>query len=531
MLAHAKPTVAADAFAPGGAPEAAFGRQWRLWQIGLAAAYLISVGLLLASHVREFADETDNLLGGVVLVRGARLYVDYFSSHMPLAYYVAAIPALFGAVRVEDFRPFTNALLVLGTLLFVWAFRRGVRLEILGLWAVLTIYAHTVQFGEMLTAGTLAGFGVLAAGLIVYTTPGLRWVRTGASSGTTGGFNWWRALALAVAVWVALQSALLAVYPLAVLALAYLWVRRGRGMRETLLLALIVVVPHLLTLLWLWANGTLGEFLYDAVEFNQTFYSQYLMSGSPGQMLHDWEAQYRTYIVQSLSEPTGLQSVLVVANAAAALLIGRSRGVLVGVAYYLFAALSHIRTEDGYYLVSYVSLAVIGVASAEGLRSRRFVLPSLAGLALLAVFVVRVAVTYDFSPGPPRNVAEGPIVALLTGPDDRIFVAPYDPYLYLATNRLPATTSPFYFPWQAIDPRTENRLIAELLSRRPPVLVFRQDELVNGQWLPREYGQRVLEALQQAYVPLDASSPTLRDVLVPKERLAEARARIAALGY
>ena len=530
MLARAKPTVAADAPALGGASQPTLGRRRNFWLIGLTAAYLISVGLLFASHVREFADETDNLLGGIVLVRGARLYVDYFSSHMPLAYYVAALPAQFGAVRLEAFRPFTNALLVVATLLFVWGFRRGVQVEILALWAVLAVFAHTLQFGEMLTAGTLAGFGVLAAGLLIYTTPRLRWVRTQADSSTVEGFDWWRALALSAAVWVALQSALLAVYPLAVLALAYLWVRRGGDIREMLLLAVIIVVPHLLTLLWLWANGSLGEFFYDAVQFNQTFYSQYLMSGTPVQMLHDWEAQYRTYIVQSLADPSGIQSVLVVANIVAAVLVGRARGVLAGAAYYLFAALSHIRTEDGYYLVSYMSLAVIGVASVQGLRRRRWLLPSLAGLGLLAVFVARVATTYDFSPGPPREVAEVPIVAALTGSEDRIFVAPYDPYVYLATHRLPATTSPFYFPWQAVDPRTENRLIAELLTRRPPVIVFRHDELVNGQWLPSEYGQRVLEALEPEYAPLDASAPVLRDILVPREGLAEARARIAVLG-
>ncbi len=550
MLAHAKPTVDADAPAAGSAPGFSIGghlRRRRPWYLALAAAYLVSVGLLFTSHVREFADESDNLLGGVVLVRGARLYVDYFSSHMPLAYYVAAIPAAFGAVGVEDFRPFTNALLILATLLFVWGFRRGVGVELLGLWAVLTIFAHTLQFGEMLLAGTLAGFGVLAAGLIVYTTPGLRFVKspvTARADGQSLGqplkpsqvdapprFDWLRAVALSAAVWVALQSALLAAYPLAVLAVAYLWTRRARAIRETMLVAAIVIVPHVLTLGWLWANGTLAEFFYDAVQFNQTFYSQYLMSGSPVQMLHDWEAQYRTYVAQSLSEPLGLQSVLVVANAVAAVLIGRARGVLVGVAYYVFAALSHIRTEDGYYLVSYLSLAVIGVASVKGIRRRRSVVPAIAGLALVGVFVVRVALTYDFSRLPPREAAEVPIVRALTQPGDRIFVAPYDPYVYLATERMPAATSPFYFPWQAIDRRTEDRLMAELEANRPPVIVFRQDELVNGQWLPREYGRRVLDALLAEYAPLDASAPTLRDVLVPQEKLAEARRRVAALGY
>ena len=53
----------------------------------LGALYLLAVGLLFANRVHEFADESDNLLGGLLIRRGYRLYGDYFSSHMPLPYF------------------------------------------------------------------------------------------------------------------------------------------------------------------------------------------------------------------------------------------------------------------------------------------------------------------------------------------------------------------------------------------------------------------------------------------------------------
>src|SRR5207248_8391404 len=114
----------------------------------LVLLYLVAVALLVVSHVREFADETDNLLGGVLLARGARLYVDFFSSHMPFAYYLAALPAAFGAVRLEEFRPFTNGLLLVATLGFVPAFGRRAGLAGMGVWAVLRVHAHPLQFRE-----------------------------------------------------------------------------------------------------------------------------------------------------------------------------------------------------------------------------------------------------------------------------------------------------------------------------------------------------------------------------------------------
>src|SRR5437016_7837571 len=99
----------------------------------MVVLYLVAVGLLFASRVREFADETDNLLGGLLITRGDRLYVDFFSSHMPVAYYVAAVPALLGAVTLEQFRVFTNLLLILATAGVVRAFLGRLPMLVLGL--------------------------------------------------------------------------------------------------------------------------------------------------------------------------------------------------------------------------------------------------------------------------------------------------------------------------------------------------------------------------------------------------------------
>lgn len=492
---------------------------------GLAVLYLASVGLLLASRVREFADESDNLLGGLLIARGERLYVDYFSSHMPFAYYLAAVPALFGAVHLEQFRPFTDGLLVLATLGTVWLFRHRLPLELLGAWAVLVVYAHVLQFGEMLTAGTCAGFGCLLAGLLFYTTPGLR-------------FSVRQAIGLAAAVGVAVQSELLALYPLAVLAVAFVWAHWRRPLR-IFELGAIVLAPHLLVLLGFALSGALSAMLYDAAQFNQAYYSQFVMSASPVQMLHDWEAQYRTYLHLSLADPLGIQGGLVLGNLAAAGLAWARRGPLVGLAVYAFGALSHVRTEDGYYLVSYASLALVGtwavgvLAHARRCRTRAgalALLGALLSLALLGNWLVRVGREYDLSGRPARTAAEVPIILALTQPGERIFVAPYDPYLYLATDRMPAARLPFYFPWQAVDPRSRGELLADLRANRPPVIVFRQAEAVNDRWVAGEYGRPLLDALAADYAPLDPTAPVLQDVLVPRERLAAARQRLAELG-
>ncbi|MGI9145247.1 MAG: hypothetical protein ACR2IK_01645 [Chloroflexota bacterium] len=485
--------------------------------VTLIGLYLVAVGMLLASRVREFADETDNLLGGLLITRGSRLYVDFFSSHMPVAYYVAAVPALLGATTLEQFRVFSQLLLIGATLAVVWVFRNSLSLVLLGLWATISVFAHTLQWGEMLTASTCAGYGVLLAGLLFYTTPGLR-------------FSWRQQLLLSAAIFLAVQSELVAIFPILLLGLCLVAVRL-RDLRGLVSLLAIVAAPHVAMLLAMRLSGELADFAYYAYQFNQLYYAQFVMNPSVAGMLHDWEAQYRTYVRLSLQNPLGWNACLVLANVVAAGLVSRSRGLLVGAIYYVFVALTHVRNEGAYYLCSYFSLALDLTWAIGCLRSRsrrwQLVLPGLV-LLLGANFVTQVGLTYDLSRRPARNEPDVAIVASITVPGERILVVPFDQYVYLAANRMPASMFSYYLPWHAIDPRIDARLRDDLRAERPPVVIFRGDELVNGQWLPRQYASGLYDFLAaQGYVPLDASSPLLGDVLVRKDRLMAARESLA----
>lgn len=508
----------------------------------LLALFGVAVVLLFKSPLREFADESDNLLGGYLLVRGYRLYADYFSSHMPFVYYLAAIPSLLGASKLEHYRLFSNALLVLTTLSIVWGFRRRLPLPVLLLWAIMAVFAHRLSWGEMLHAGTCAGYGVLVAGLLFYTTPDLA-------------FSLRQKLALSVAVFVAVQSSLLTIYPLALLAVCYVAVRLAAARHTSIVrearavgsLLLIVATPHLVVLALYWSIGALGPFIYDAYLFNQRYYSQFVMNPSVLGMLHDWQAQYRTYLYMNLFQPFGIEWFLILANFVATLITFRARGALYAGVFYLFIGLTRLRAEGSYYLTSYfsVAIAVVWAASAFSSRVRAWrerraiprLSPSLLGaagcimfLALTLNFFTRVALTYNFSGRPHYRSPFAPIVQTATSRDERLFVAPYDPYLYLATERLPATKYPFYFPWQAADPATEADLLGELSASRPPLVVFQRYELVNGQYLTIEWGKRVFEYLQQEYVQVDPSHPVLGDVFMRPDRVGDVRKKLEEAG-
>jgi hypothetical protein len=347
-------------------------------------------------------------------------------------------------------------------------------------------------------------------------------------------------VALSAAVFVAVESELVAVFPLLLLGVCYAVVRLtaisqrraalAAEVRSAVVLGLIIIAPHALLVLAFWMKGMLADFVFDAYQFNVDDYSRFVMNPSVVGMLHDWEAQYRTYLVLSLRDPFSLQWCLVVGNLLATWVVFRSRGWAVAGLYYLFVALCHVRDEGAYYLCSYFSLALsITWAIGHLRRPDAWQAVGVAAVALVSgVFLVQVAPELDLS----RPAVESPqasVVQMLTAPGEEILVVPFDPYVYLASGRMPASRLPFYFPWQAIEPRSRDVLMDDLRSARPPLVIFRGDELVNGQWLPREYAKDVHEfLLSLGYTPLDATSPLLGDVLVRQDRLAGARQQLQA---
>jgi hypothetical protein len=426
-------------------------------------------------------------------------------------------------------------------------------------WAVITVFAHRIQWGEMLHAGTVAGFGVFVAGLFFYTSRDLR-------------FSLRDKLALALAVFVAVQSSQLTVFPLGLLAVIYGVViglrssvfghrritdRRPRTVdiaewREAATLLGLIALPNLVLVIWYWAIGALQPFMYDVYTFNQLFYSQFLMNGSALGLVHDWEAQYRTYLAMNLAQPSGIDFYLIVAVFGATAITWARRGPIVAILFYLFVALTRVRAEGSYYLSAYLCVALclvwairacgtllprqpqgppkgalIRAGGWDGARSapRRYAAPVF--LILTVVFGVNVLRLYDFTRHPAYRSPFVSIVSDATQPSDRIFVAPYDPYLFLASQRLPATRYAFYFPWQAADPVTEADMIDELRASQAPMVIFMRDELVNAQYPTRVWGARMLAVLQQEYVQLDPDDPVLGDVFVRPDRLADVRARLS----
>jgi hypothetical protein len=166
--------------------------------------------------------------------------------------------------------------------------------------------------------------------------------------------------------------------------------------------------------------------------------------------------------------------------------------------------------------------AAPGLAALRWLR-RPF---ALLVLALTLNFTVNVLGAYRFTALTWRDSPYVPLIETLTDPGERIQVAPYAPHLYLATRRLPATSYEFFFPWEAIDPRTADDFLGQLRANPPPLVIFQGQELVNGQFRAAEWEPELVAFLAQGYESLDPAHPLLSNVYVRRDRLADARDRL-----
>ena len=115
------------------------------------------------------------------------------------------------------------------------------------------------------------------------------------------------------------------------------------------------MLPHVLVLVAAWLGGVLPDFVYDAFQFVQAYYSQYLMNPSPLGILRDWQAQYR------LRSGLAARSIASMPCRSSPTPCRRRRApsrMVRRCLAHLFVALTHVRTSGMSRPLSHFSLAI-----------------------------------------------------------------------------------------------------------------------------------------------------------------------------
>ena len=525
----------------------------------------------------QYVDEADNFLGGLMIARGYRLYVDFFSQHMPFPYYATALASLFGAHDMLTYRAIFAVVIALVLGGIIAYFRRWLPTVLLWTLVFSIGLGHPIFSGYMVLADHFFALALLIVVLFVLAKD--------------VDFSLGDQLAISACCFVAVQSTLISIYPLALIAVFYVlrkWPQLGwsrRAWRPEVAFVALLAAPHLALVAVLVQQDAFASLVDQAVVFNQQYYSRYDIGGDPIGILRNSMADFGS-LAERYLRPSGwreVETVLLVSNIGAAATLVKTRGKLFGLFYVGLVLLSRMRGPgyhgSPYFVVSFLSMAILVAQAVEALlplalsgaaRSfgwswvalisapRRSLVPAgprtpsvgqpwLQGLrvptlGLLAAYLAWAALFYHDIGGfylhlPRGQGLETPytrVVAAATEPADRIWAAPFEPSLYVETNRLPASPYAYYHPWLADSPAITAGLLRDLRAVRPPVVVFKADWHIPWAFplpVPAEFGREVFAYIQQEYVALDPADPVLRDVYLRRSELDTLRARLTQRGF
>lgn len=244
------------------------------------SALLISIVvfvLLCTFSVSDlFIDENDNILGGMIIAKGGVLYRDYITQHTPVPYYLCAVAAVFGAGSLQQFRLSYYILQAA-----VWGFlydrhavhigkRRMIFIPVLNT-VLLPVIVPPCSY--MILADCIQGLCMtaLAMEFLAYSKD--------------KEIGWGRASIVSICIWGSFGSAFISVYALAPIVFVvlfveiYEWKKRGgtgAGMIEKFCkLAIAVIFPLAVTLLYFWYHGALKQAYMQAFKFNTEVYPVY----------------------------------------------------------------------------------------------------------------------------------------------------------------------------------------------------------------------------------------------------------------
>ena len=558
----------------------------RVWahRLAPAAYFLLVLGMYLSLlNGQSFVDELDVFYGGYSVSRGADVYKVYLSQHMPFSYYMAALPALFGAWTVGQFR--------LGMYLELSALWTGLylrhRRKMPGVVFLLLPLLYLSQLRYLTLGMTMISDHWQGIGLVMILFEILRYREHQLVSAPGRGKNALRdadagipvpmAVMVSLGILLSLGTTFVSAYPVFVFFLGFAamaarkyWTARkgwrerpeaGKAERkrfwmEVLRLVLICAGPFVLLGAWYAVSGNLMNFYQGAYDINVRVYSQYMgglgsdAAGAAQSVLPVLNATVIGAAEGWLVWPETLLWVLaeLLGILWCAMWVGRKHPAA-GIAVVLATVLAGVRGFDQYHAMAFICLSLAELCwclgqSMEILRGKAGGKPAwacgaaiTAGAVLLALPMASDAATVLREPEVISRGTESEntwILEALTERGDTVHACGINVYgpdmmrLGLVPDEacLGATTPWF---WEEFGERE----LAAIRAHAPAIVLYDEEaELWNYQY--QEFGADFFHYLMENYRPLtplsapdapsDAENAALGgDVWIRNDAWAEAR--------
>ncbi len=499
--------------------------------------------LLLNSVHDKYPDEFDNILGGYLINHGELPYRDFFSHHGPLAYFLAGILTGVTGQSFVGFRILTAGvfLLIFIATYLVWT-RRTTLPRIIPLAYTLTAGLGATYFwGHMFLADPLAGYLIVPAyGLLVakiFKKEALTTVDLWLISLFTGG-----------AVLVSMTYTYTVMVIIGGTFLSFISSQKGRDIKELAIkmgkFAVIMATPYLVFFLYLLITGSVEEFYYQAVQYNQRYYI-YNYPRDPGvttinpvryaiviftKFTEDFRILLTGVLNPNLNNPFNL-SVAVV-NAAILLVFTLQRRLLLAGLTLFSLAFSTVRSNlfeskatdyqsAVYFLITFFNASFLIYFFREELEkvkdySRRLVLSVVLltfGLYWLFTLMFLFQETWRWNylryMGRVPLIYDRPQIAntvnAVTNRDEYCWVGPFEfEEMFYLDCKLPSKYH-WILPQFAGIPQIKSELISEFSKNRPRVIVYNRQYSAFGQ--SADFSGFFLEWLDKNYISLKDIGP------------------------
>lgn len=484
----------------------------------------------------KYPDEFDNILGGRYILQGILPYSGFFSHHGPIAYFVAAFIDIFSGTSFYKFRIFYSIALLSYLLITYLIIKKtiGETLSRFYLFFILIVGLGATYFwGHMLVADILSGYFIIPAyGILL-----LKSIYKKSLSVIDLYY-------ISFFTFFALMSALTVIYLAAFLyifALFYYFTSAQHKIIsiKTLKPLAIFALPFVIFLFYLIVTGSLFDYVYQSIIFNQKYYIyNYPSSGGSGVnpiryaivIAHTFYNNYHGLLNQVRDFNLGAPFNISLAVANICLVIYLFLKKQYSLAALVFAALiySNARSspldssEKDYQSAVYILISLFNMYFLlpklyselnDHLEFGKKIVFSLLFLLLsfysffnaLFLFGTFQQRAYDKYMGTAPLIYDRPVIApilsTVINDNEYMWIGPLAfEELYYANGKLPSKYH-MLIPGIGRSPKIQQEMLADFIKNKPKMIYFDKAFNILGS-MPTEYGKFFLDFLDQNYITL-----------------------------
>lgn len=463
-----------------------------LVQAGLLGIIVFTL-LVAFINVEVFTDETDNIIGGMLISEGRVLYRDYYTQHTPVAYLLCALFSICGAGSVEQFRLLNYALM---TLIYIGLYLR--HKDNFGKAKMMLLPVIQIVFGVLLDINStmILSDNIQAICMIALLLEFLQYWKDKK-------LDWKRSIIISLSIFCSFGSAFISVYPIFAICLGvfineiYYWINnKGITLKEFIQrywkLVIACIVPFAILFVYLVSTNSFLHAYEQAFKFNTEVYSYY--TGLGGSIIQPFFMGIRNFIniipnsIATIAQGKDIlfsitKIILDIGILIVLVNMIRKKEYLKSATLILFMCFGF--TRDGFHTIAFWASMITMILMAIDFKKMSYnqKVFSITLIILLSAFTlgnyINQYVTYLFKEMTPISATDLKVMEE-TSEGEQIFLDIFtcqSTYL-VYNNRLPMNRLTFILPWYMDWYETD--VVDDLETKRPRFVLFYDEVNATG---------------------------------------------------